>query len=75
MVTISNFTWTMTIDFGYLCKCIQENSYRKEGIKVVQMRKLYKLICCYGNDDSDIKVRFYLNHYPKAKSFFQKGEK
>ena len=72
MVTIGNFTWVMHINFDYVCECIQTGCCRKEGLKVGQLRKLYKLIWRYGSDEAISRTLSVLARYPKASKFFEK---
>lgn len=72
MIHIYDFTWHMVINFDFICSCIENNTYRKKGLKVAQIRKLYKLICQYADSTAEQELNRILASHPKAFTFLLK---
>lgn len=72
MIFLYDFGWNMTIDFEYLCDILQNGSYRKEGIRAAQLRRIWKMIERYADAQNYSKALICFEHYPKARKFFLK---
>lgn len=69
MIELYNFTWNMKINFEWICSCIEYGTYRKEGLKEKQIRKIYSLICQYADSQAEKQLDNILVKYPKAFTF------